>query len=50
MGVCIDARGVEDSRYHLGYSIGEWFLSYDELSFESLVNFIDEDCSDYWLL
>ena len=35
---------------HLGYSIGEWFLSYNELSFVSLVNFLDIDCNDCWLL
>ena len=34
---------------HLEYAIGEWFFLGDEVAFGSLVNFVDEDCSDGWL-
>ena len=34
---------------YLEYEIGEWFFLEDEVSFGSLVNVVDEDCSDGWL-
>ena len=34
---------------HLGDTIDEWFVLEDGVSFGSLVNVVDGDCSDGWL-